>query len=195
MSEKVLSISLEHARRLAVTKQHLDGRPLAGSTGEAIRSVTRDVSRLPHPFVDRIGELSEGTLQMEKMRNIVLGEQLMGQVTQYFWALVPGPGSELLGPTVHEQRLKGVNFRFALPMDLLPSKPPPLGAEPDFEVRGLEEIPAVLAVSEREAIVAFPPVDGRWDYAGFLGKDPKFLQWAKDVFLHFWDRGKPAPRL
>lgn len=157
--------------------------------------VTRDFSRLPYPFVNRIGELSQGTLHMETMESIVTGERLMGRVKRYFWALVPGPGSELLGPTVHEQRLKGVEFRFAVPAESLPPKAPPPGAEPDYDLRGLPQIPAILAATDEEGFVSFPPVNGRWDYAGFHGKDPAFLRWTKDVFLHFWEQGKRAPTL
>lgn len=156
---------------------------------------TRDLSRFPYPFVDRIGELDQGTLRLETMENIVTGEQMMGRVREYLWALVPGPGSELLAPTVYEQRRKGVEFRFAIPIGLLPTVASPPKAELDLDVRGLPEIPAILVVTEEEAFVSFPPIGGRWDYAGFFGEDPRFLQWTKDVFLHFWGRGKPAPRL
>ncbi len=156
---------------------------------------TRDLSRLPDAFVHRIGELSGGTLKLETMESIVTGEQLMGRVKRYFWALVPGPGSELLAPTVHEQRLKGVDFRFAIPTEHLPPKPPPPGFEPDYEIRGLPQIPAVLAATDEEGFVSFAPISGRWDFAGFYGSDPKFLQWTRDVFLHFWEQGKRAPTL
>lgn len=156
---------------------------------------TRDLSRLPHAFVQRIGELSGGTLQMETMESIVMGEQLMGRVKRYFWALVPGPGSELLGPTVHEQRMKGVDFRFAVPAEDLPPKVPPPGVEPDYELRGLSQIPAILAATDAEGFVSFAPIGGRWDFAGFYGSDPTFLQWTRDVFLQFWEQGKRAPIL
>jgi predicted transcriptional regulator len=28
------------------------------------------------------------------------------------------------------------------------------------------------------------------DFAGFFGTDPKFLNWVKDLFLHYWNKGK-----
>src|SRR3989454_10319845 len=43
MSETAISTSLESARRLAVTKQHLAGKPPTGSTRGAILSVIRDL--------------------------------------------------------------------------------------------------------------------------------------------------------
>jgi len=27
------------------------------------------------------------------------------------------------------------------------------------------------------------------DYAGFFGKDPTFLNWVKELFLYYWDKG------
>jgi predicted transcriptional regulator len=35
-------------------------------------------------------------------------------------------------------------------------------------------------------------VDGRSDYALFYGKDPQFLKWATDLFLYYWNQGKPC---
>src|SRR5438132_14117186 len=43
MSETAISTSLESARRLAVTKQHLAGKLPTGSASEAILSVIRDL--------------------------------------------------------------------------------------------------------------------------------------------------------
>ena len=43
MSEPAISTSLERARRLAVTKRHLAGKPTIGSTRDAIVSVIRDL--------------------------------------------------------------------------------------------------------------------------------------------------------
>jgi hypothetical protein len=35
-------------------------------------------------------------------------------------------------------------------------------------------------------------MDGRVDYAGFIGKDEIFLNWVKDLFLYYWGKGKRA---
>src|SRR5438128_428607 len=45
MSETAISTSLESARRLAVTKQHLAGKLPTGSASEAILSVIRDLGK------------------------------------------------------------------------------------------------------------------------------------------------------
>ena len=29
-------------------------------------------------------------------------------------------------------------------------------------------------------------------FHGFFGKDPAFLNWVRDLFLYYWDKGKRA---
>ena len=58
-------------------------------------------------------------------------------------------------------------------------------------MRTLDEIPGIILCTEKEAGVCLPSTDGRMDYAGFYSKDQMFINWAKDLFLHFWDNGKP----
>jgi predicted transcriptional regulator len=62
----------------------------------------------------------------------------------------------------------------------------------NIEMRGLPEIPAIIAMTEKEAVLCLRLISGRMDYAGFYGKDPAFLNWAKDLFLYYWDKGKRA---
>ncbi len=154
---------------------------------------TRNLSQLPFPFVDRIGELSQGTLNMDTMENVRKGEQLMGQAKEFFWALVPGPGNELMTPIVHDQSRRGVSFRFVVPKSRLPPDAAPAGASEEFETRTLPDLPAIVALTEKEAFVSLRPIGGRWDYAGFLGRDPRFLAWARDVFLFCWDQTTRVP--
>lgn len=151
---------------------------------------THDLSRLPYPFINRIGELSEASLSMEMMRNINKGEELVGRAEQYLWAIVEGPGNELLGPAVAEQIRKGVKYRFIVPESLLPTGSGPPGTAQDFEARILPDIPVIIVLTEKETGVFFHFIGGRADYAGFLAKDSRSLNWTKDLFLYYWDKGK-----
>jgi hypothetical protein len=40
-------------------------------------------------------------------------------------------------------------------------------------------------VQKKEAAVCFGLVRERIDYAGFSGKDLRFLNWVKDLFLYY----------
>ena len=47
----------------------------------------------------------------------------------------------------------------------------------------------VLVVTEKAARFVLPNSAGRFEY-GFNGTDPKFHKWCKDLFLHYWEKGK-----
>ena len=46
---------------------------------------------------------------------------------------------------------------------------------PNLENRTLSEPPAIMVVTEKEAVICFHLVGGKVDYAGFFGKDAMFL--------------------
>ena len=50
-------------------------------------------------------------------------------------------------------------------------------------------MPLSIVINENEAGVAFRLIGGRADYAGFTGRDTGFLDWVKDLFLYYWDKG------
>ena len=146
--------------------------------------LAHDLLRLPYPFISRIGELSEARLSMESYKNIARGEEMVGHAQQYFWAIVDGPGNERLPIAA------GVKYRFLLPESLLPAGSGPSGSAHGIEVKGLSEIPAIIALTEKEACVFFYLLNGRGDYAGFIAKDSSSLNWVRDLFQHYWDKGK-----
>jgi len=58
-----------------------------------------------------------------------------------------------------------------------------------LENQTLPEIPAIVAITEKEAVVCFCFLEGRVDYASFFGKDLTFRNWVKELFLYYWDKG------
>jgi predicted transcriptional regulator len=154
--------------------------------------LTHDVWLLPYQSVNRIGELSQTNLIMDTMESINKGQRMFIEAEQYAWGLVEhGRGPELMSPVMNERIRKGVKVKMLIPESFLPTAIPPVKA-PNYEVRGLSDIPAIMAVTEKEAAICFRLVDGRMDYAGFYGKDTIFLNWVKDLFLYYWDKGKRA---
>ncbi|HEX9907509.1 MAG TPA: hypothetical protein VGB78_03460 [Thermoplasmata archaeon] len=146
--------------------------------------LAHDLSRLPYPFINRIGELSQASLSMESYKNITWGEELVGQAQQYFWAIVEGPGNERLPVAT------GVKYRFLLPESLIPIGSNPPGSAHGIETRGLSDMPAIVALTEKHAGVFFYLLNGRTDYTGFLAEDSNSLDWVKDLFQYYWDKGK-----
>ena len=58
--------------------------------------------------------------------------------------------------------------------------------------RYLETISCRVLVTDREAQLCLPQSGGRVDYAAFVSKEPKFIKWGRDLFIHGWDRAKSA---
>jgi len=86
-----------------------------------------------------------------------------------------------------------------MPKDYLPSKSiREIVLNPTFEkasrtkklqTRYLDKIAAFLCLSEKEAAaIAFPDIEGKLDYTGFNSKNATAAQWAKALFMHYWDK-------
>ena len=146
-----------------------------------------DISQLPHKFISRLGELSGATLIMDTMESLNRGQRMFMMTEQFGWGLAEGVVPELMAPVMEERMQRGMKFRFLIPESKLPPTSPGLA---NMELRGLAEIPAVVAVTEKEAALCLRTFDGKIDYSAFYGTDPAFICWAKDFFLYFWEKGK-----
>jgi predicted transcriptional regulator len=98
------------------------------------------------------------------------------------WAVSPEPLLPQPFDEIAKQIPKGLEYRI-----LSPQQPVRL---PNLENRTLSDSPVILAFTEKEAALCFRFLDGRVDYAGFIGSEPTFLNWVKDLFLYYWEKGK-----
>jgi predicted transcriptional regulator len=153
---------------------------------------THDVWRLPLEFVNRIGALSQTNLIMDTVESINKGGRMFMESEQYGWGLAEGVVPELMEAVMNERVLKGVKLKFIIPESRLSANVSPLEIAKNIELRGLSDLPAVIGLTEKEACISFYHIGGRMDYAGFFGKEPAFLNWVRDLFLYYWDRGKRA---
>ena len=140
-----------------------------------------DVSQLPSQFLSRIGELSQANLMMGMVESTLKSSTLIGEAKRFMWAVSPEPVPQAFD-AISKQISKGAEYRILSPQ-------PPIKL-PNLENRTFSEPPAIMVVTEKEAVVCFRLIGGKVDYAGFFGKDPAFLNWAKDLFLHYWNKGK-----
>ena len=151
---------------------------------------THDIMRLPLQFVNRLGELSQTNLVMDTIENLNKVEQAFIEAEQYGWGIAEGTVPEHMMPMMNERIQKGIKFQFLIPENRLSANVSPSVTPRNVEGRGLSDLPAIVALTEKWAGVCFLQVGGRVDYAGFFGKDPTFLNWVKDLFLYYWDKGK-----
>jgi predicted transcriptional regulator len=152
---------------------------------------THDVWTLPREFVNRLGALSQTTLIMDTVESLNKGQRMFMEAEQHGWALAEGHIPAFIGPIMAERAEKGLKLKFLIPESTLTADADSSAAPPkNTEVRILPEIPVIVGLTEKEAAVCLRLIGGQMDYAGFYGKDPIFLNWAKDLFLHYWEKGK-----
>jgi len=112
------------------------------------------------------------------------------EAEQYAWAVVEGRVPELMDPIMNEKIRKGLKVRMLFLESFLPPNAISPAKLPNLENRTLSDIPAIISLTKKEAAICFHLVGGRTDYAGFFGSDSIFLNWVKDLFLYYWDKGK-----
>ncbi len=151
---------------------------------------THDIMQLPLQFVNRLSELSKADLIMNTIESLNKGEHALMEAEQYGWGIAEGTIPEHMGPIMDEQVKKGLKLRFLIPENSpLANVSSPVMAR-NLGVRCLSELPALVVLTEKEGSVCFRQVGGRMDYAGFFGNDSLFLNWVKDLFLYYWEKGK-----
>lgn len=149
---------------------------------------SHDFSQLPSQFLDRIGELSKAEFSSDMMANINVAERITREAEQYLW----GGGSEQPLNIRHiliESIPRGVKYKFLFHKRYIPTAPTVAGMERAVEWRAIEDIPVNFVMSEKEAAISFCLPDGKTDYVGFIGKDPTFVNWVKELFQYYWAKG------
>jgi len=149
-------------------------------------------TQLPPQFVSRLGALSNADLVMDTVESLNRAERALMEAEQYGWGIAEGTIPAHMNSIMDKQDEKGVNLKFIIPEDRLPNGASPSAVVHNTEMRTLPDIPAVVVLTEKEAGICFRQLGGRVDYTGFWGNDPAFLNWIKDLFLHYWQKGKQA---
>jgi predicted transcriptional regulator len=153
--------------------------------------LTHDVWRLPPRFIETLGALSGATLQVETIDAINRGLAVLTAAEEYFWGMGESQGFADSVAVITKQANKGIKFRF---LGSIPgaqtNQSPPFAVSRGFEVRNLNDIPAIVLLNENMAAFSLRSLNGKLDYIGFFGKDPIFHSWVKDLFLYYWQLGQ-----
>ena len=150
--------------------------------------LSHNVWNLPVQFINRLGELSNAQLILDAMDNINKGEKMFIAAKDYAWGIAEGRIPELMNPIMDEKIRKGLKIKMIIEETLL-NKVPPIKMS-NVEIRGIKEIPAIMASTEKAATMCFRFNNGRLDYGGFYGTDTAFLNWVKDLFEYYWQTAK-----
>jgi predicted transcriptional regulator len=149
---------------------------------------SHDFMRLPGQFLDRIGELSKAEFSPDTMASINVVQRIIREANQYLWA---GASEQPLSirPILQASIPQGVKYKFLFHKRYIPTSPTVAGMEGAVEWRTIEDIPVNIVISAREVGISFYLPDGKTDYIGFFGTDQVFMNWVKEVFQYYWEKG------
>jgi len=168
---------------------------------------THTLDHLPSRLLVRIDELRDGRFTQDVWVTFSILENLFKEADDYAWMIQDQYLLNIL-PLGVEALRRGVRFRS---IDLAnkeehrrldAERPSYITAEDEeyllqawregrLETRLAESIQVFLYVTERKAIVAFPLVDGSFDYVGFATESPDGLSLCRDIFEHYWSQSSP----
>jgi predicted transcriptional regulator len=151
------------------------------------------ISVLPDEFLLRIGELEKMKCVDDVMvvfRNIenmfMKAEKETFRITDRYMMIIVKESLSALK--------RGISLKIITPKVM--EYPPDVEQLSTFEehwrnklheTREIDNVNVFLAMSEKEvAALAFPTLDGKFDYRGFSSEDPESLKWCRDLFEHYW---------
>ena len=152
--------------------------------------ITRDIWRLPEPFINRMGELSQTTSVIGTIDVLNCMESLILEAEKFLFGIVDRP-IHIINAKAVEKIRKGVILKAIFDernVEFYQKIPETKGV---LEKRTIDKIPATMLISEKSAVINLMSIDSREDVASFYGKDAAFLNWANDLFRYYWERGKP----
>jgi predicted transcriptional regulator len=149
-----------------------------------------DIWQLPPQFLYRIGDLSKAELRVDIPENLNHVEEMIQNAQEYLW-IITNRILDAHTRAMVERCKHGLKYRALFHQDLLPSVTSDFAIERCIERRYLPQTPGIVVVTEKEAVVSLPFIDGKSDYVGFFGKDLTFKNWVTDLYLHHWAQGKP----
>jgi predicted transcriptional regulator len=149
-----------------------------------------DVLRLPDELISRINELSLATLNTDVVRVLAHVDVMFQEAEEYMWVMSYAHSLPSTIPIVEERLQNGVILLRIFPEEIIP----PIGEAETIAgpCRTLPEVDVRIMLTEKEAMCSLPSIDGRQDYASFIGKDPRFHRWCRDLYLHYWEKAKTA---
>lgn len=166
---------------------------------------THTLDHMPSSLVSRIDELGDGRYTQDVWVTFSILESLFKEAEEYVWMIQDQYLLNIL-PLGVEALKRGVRFRSIDPASkeehrrLDSVRPSYITSEDEeyllqswrdgrVETRFAESIRVFLYVTERKALVAFPLVDGSFDYVGFATESPEGLGLCRDIFEHYWSQG------
>ena len=147
-----------------------------------------------------IGVLANSEFVNELTETLFNVENMIRDAEEFVWAIMDQIFAGVI-PLVIDGFNRGVECRKILPRNaIIPQAIFKMANDPAFtqaarahlmESRYLDRVDIVFSLSEKEVTaIVFPDLEGKFDYSSFRSNDQEALDWAKSMFLHYWDKAK-----
>ena len=153
--------------------------------------LVHDISKIPGKFIYRLGELSGSKHAPDTFTAIRYIEMIIEESMEYTWILTEQVLVSAL-QLIAKKASGEVSFKIIIPYKI---RLPP-GAEiaenlaGKLNIRYIDSVDIALILNEKRGCLAFPFLDGRIDYRGFLVESREGHSWCKDVFQYYWSRSR-----
>lgn len=147
---------------------------------------------LDRSFVERLGELGQGSLVHGTYQVVALQESSLRAVKRRIWVLTEQRFDQAL-PIFREKMSQGADIRVIRPERAISEeRRSGRSVHRNFPLRVLPNVDAFIAVLDDQAGLCLENRDGRIDMGTMLlVTDPEGYRWAEDVFRWFWERAQP----
>jgi predicted transcriptional regulator len=150
--------------------------------------LVHEVGCLPVSFVNRLGELSQSVLVADLNEDLARWESLIKGAVDHVWVMTPQAMGHL-SRAMAEKLLEGVKLRSIFKEEVREAKVN-LPSGKNVERKLTPTVPVIMIISEKEASISFPRLDGNVDFPSFFGSDKLFLKYVDDLFLFYWEQAK-----
>jgi predicted transcriptional regulator len=161
---------------------------------------THTISNLPPEYAAGIGALQKSELMSEISEILFHGENAIKDAQEFIWISV----NEILVSSLRlfaDCYARGVEVKKLMPRNaVIPPEILKLANDPVFEraarakkleSRYLDKLDVSIVMSEKElAGIGFKNLEGKFDWECFSSSDKAALNWAKSLYLYYWERAK-----
>jgi len=161
---------------------------------------SHSVDGLPSILLANLGVLSNSNYIDDTLIALQVVKRIIDEAEEYLYRLSDQFLMVLIDPIVAAAE-RGINYYFIYSADI---KVPPNAKETvrlreakrkgSFFSYTHENVTAFMVMSEKEVMLAFPKLDGSYDYTGFNSTHGEVLRWCKELYDHHnVDRKPPLP--
>lgn len=159
--------------------------------------ITHTPDKIPDMFRASLGVLDRCKYVNDVMVSFHNVEKMIAKANEFIWILTDQILSSTI-PYLIQAIERGTQFRLLMPRDYIPPADiRKLVDNPIFERASqskklenkfLEAIDVFLCLSEKQvAALAFPTLNGRFDYIGFRAENESVVEWSKTLFTYYWN--------